>query len=60
MIRTGEAGNKEGARGALYVQAFGAVDTTLAQQWPALPKGTQEQFSAVYQRFGMPSPGQRK
>ena len=56
----GGNGEQEGARGALYVQAFGAVDMTLAQQWGSLPKPVREAFSATYTRLGLTPPGQRK
>jgi len=44
---------QEGAHGALYVPAFGAVDMTLVQQWGSLPKPVQEAFSATYTRLGL-------
>ena len=43
-----------------YVQAVSALDTTLVQVWPTLPKATQESLSATYARLGLQSPGQRK
>jgi hypothetical protein len=43
-----------------YSAPFGALDSTLIQQWEKLPKGTQEALSAIYGRIGMTSPGQRK
>ena len=43
----GGNGEQEGARGALYVQAFGAVDMTLAQQWGSLPKPVREAFKQL-------------
>jgi hypothetical protein len=44
----------------VYARAVGALDATLLQQWPALPKGTQEQLTSVYDRLGLPSPGERQ
>ena len=43
-----------------YVAAFGALDTTLTQQWEKLPKPVQEQLSATYGRIGLASPGARQ
>ena len=43
-----------------YVRAYAALDTTLVQQWPSLPKATQEALSATYARLGLTPPGARK
>ena len=43
-----------------YVRAFGALDAAVVQQWPSLPKATQESLGTVYTHMGMVAPGQRK
>ena len=43
-----------------YAKALGALDGTLVQVWPGLPKGTQETLSGTYGRLGLTPPGQRK
>jgi hypothetical protein len=44
----------------LTIQALGALDATLAQQWSTLPKGTQEALTTAYRKAGLVPPGQRK
>jgi cytochrome c-type biogenesis protein CcmH/NrfG len=43
-----------------YARALGALDTTLIQQWSALPKGAQEALADTYRRMGLLPPSQRK
>jgi hypothetical protein len=43
-----------------YARALGSLDATLGQQWPTLPKATQEARSATDGRLGLVPPGQRK
>jgi hypothetical protein len=43
-----------------YARALGALDSTLMQQWPQVPKAIQEQLSATYGRLGLVPPSQRK
>jgi hypothetical protein len=43
-----------------YARALEAIDATLVQQWPTLPKPAQEALSATYGRLGLVPPSQRK
>jgi hypothetical protein len=42
-----------------FIQALGAIDQVLAQNWPALPKAMQEQLTSAYAASGLMAPGAR-